>query len=413
MATFTDISTIAGYLQAQAVGSAAISQVDRSATYSLGDTLSSLASADNDIIFGALIDRIGKTVVANRLYKNQFDWLSMDDFEYGYILQNIDVELFTARANGKYYNGSSPDTDLYSEFTPTIHVTLFKNSIAWEFAMTITREQVKTAFTSPEALAAFINGIYVAMDESMTKSLENFARSTLASYMGEKLAAQAAADAAVPPVPTVQAINLIKEYYDETGSTVTTSTAWYTADFLRWCTSKFLEIKGLMANMTVLFNGYQRDKFTQGDYFRFIINSKFADAIKRFMTSNVYHDELIETPGVYREVDYWQGVGTTGSLQDRTTINAKLVSGAESGGVFVNNTVNKAWIIGAMFDRYAIGMTIYDRETVAVPNPHRHRTNVFEQAAVGNFINLAENGVVFYLEDYTPPEDDGGDGGEE
>ena len=34
--------------------------------------------------------------------------------------------------------------------------------------------------------------------------------------------------------------------------------------------------------------------FTQGDYFRFIINSKFADAIKRFMTSNVDHDELIE-----------------------------------------------------------------------------------------------------------------------
>lgn len=399
MATYADVSLVAAALQAQATGSTAIAQIDATKTYSLGEVLSSLAAADNDIIFGALIDRIGKTVIANRLYENQFDWLAMDSFEYGYILQNIDVELFTPRANGKYYSGSAPDTDLYSEFTPTIYATLFKNSISWEFAMTITREQIKSAFTSAEQLAAFINGIYVAMDESMTKTLENFARETLASYMAEKLVAQAAADAA--NTDTVQAINLIAAYNGETGQTVTTTTAWYNAEFLRWCTSKFLEIKKLMGNMTVLFNNYQRDKFTSGDYFRFVINSKFADNIKRFMTSDTYHKELVESPGVYREVDYWQGVGTTGSLQDRTTINAKLVSGAESQGAFVNNTVNKPYIIGAMFDRYAIGMTIYDRETVSVPNPHRHRTNVFEQAAVGNFLNLAENGVVFYLENLT------------
>lgn len=406
MATFTDVSTIAGYLFNQAVGASAIAQIDRTATYDLGDVMDALqdASIGSDIIYKALIDRVGKTVVANRLYKNQFDWLAMDSFEYGYILQKVDVSLFTAQANGKYYNGSSADTALYSEFTPQIRVTLFSNSISWEFPMTITEVQLKSAFNSPEQLAAFINGIYVAMDESMTKSLEDFARSTLASYMGEKLAAQAAADAASPAVPTVQAINLIKAYNDETGGTVTTTSAWYTADFLRWCTSKFIEIKGLMANMTVLFNDAQRDKFTDGDYFRFVVNSKFADCIKRFMTSNVYNDELITTPGIYREVDYWQGVGTTGSIVDRTTINAKLVSGAESGGVFVNNTVNKSYIIGAMFDRYAIGMTIYDRDTVAVPNPHRHRTNVFEQAAVGNFIDLAENGVVFYLENLPEPE---------
>lgn len=399
MATYSDVSLVAAALQAQATGSTAIAQIDATKTYSLGEVLSSLAAADNDIIFGALIDRIGKTVIANRLYKNQFDWLAMDSFEYGYILQNVDVELFTPRANGKYYSGSAPDTDLYSEFKPTIHVTLFKNSISWEFAMTMTREQIKSAFTSAEQLAAFINGIYVAMDESMTKSLENFARETLASYMAEKLVAQAAADAA--NTATVQAINLIAAYNTETGQTVTTTTAWYNAEFLRWCTSKFLEVKKLMGNMTVLFNNFQRDKFTQGDYFRFVIHSKFADNIKRFMTSDTYHKELVESPGVYREVDYWQGVGTTGSLQDRTTINAKLVSGTESQGAFVNNTVNKTYIIGAMFDRYAIGMTIYDRETVSVPNPHRHRTNVFEQAAVGNFLNLAENGVVFYLEDLT------------
>ena len=103
---------------------------------------------------------------------------------------------------------------------------------------------------------------------------------------------------------------------------------------------------------------------------------------------DVFNKELVDMPS-YTEVDYWQGIGQTGDLESRTTINATLPSGA---------TINKSNIIGAMFDEYAVGTTLYERDTVAIPNPHRHRTNHFEQCMCGNFIDMSENGVVFYLE---------------
>jgi hypothetical protein len=85
----------------------------------------------------------------------------------------------------------------------------------------------------------------------------------------------------------------------------------------------------------------------------------------------------------------------------RTSIDGSLASGADSEGTFVHNTVKKSNVIGVMYDRYALGMTLYERDTVAVPNEHRHRTNLFEQAAIGEFINLREQGVVFYIDAVT------------
>lgn len=387
MATFTDVSEIMNDVFAQAIGDEAISEIDFSDIASLGDyIINSAQETGNDIIFKALVDRIGKTVIANRLYKGRFGFMAVDPFTYGYVLQKIHVSTFTARESGKYYNGDQADSDIYAIFNPVINVSLFANSKTWEFAVTISEKQIKSAFTDAKTLTAFINGIYTAMDTSVAKSLEDNASATFATWIGEHLAAQAVADAANNP--KVLAINLIKAYHDETGTTVTAANAWYDADFLRFCTSKFIDVKRMMSNLSIMFNDKGYEKHTPIENNNFVINGKFADNIKRYMQSDVFNKELVDMPS-YTEVDYWQGTGRTGDIVSRTTIDSKLPSGA---------TVNKPYIIGAMFDDFAVGTTLYERDTVSITNPHRHRTNHFEQCMVGNFIDMSENGVVFYLE---------------
>lgn len=392
MATFTDLSTIINDAFEQAIGEEAVSQLDMSDIASLGDyIINSAQNAGNDIIFQKLVDRIGKTVIANRLYSGKYNFIAVDPFTYGYVLQKIHVKCFDARPSGKYYSGNSADTDLYAEFKPEIEVSLFANSKTWEFAVTITKEQIKSAFKDEKTLTAFINGIYTAMDTSVTKALDDNAGMTLAAFIGEHLAAQAAADAANED--KVLAINLIKAYYDETGKTITAANAWYDADFLRFCTSKFIDVKRMMSNLSVVFNAKGLEKHTPEEYNNFVIIGRFADNIKRYMQSDVFNKELVDMPS-YKEIDFWQGSGTKYDMTSRTTINAKLITtGAE---------VSKSNIIAVMYDDFAVGTTLYERDTVSVYNPHRHRTNHFEQAMVGNFIDLSENGVVFYLEDYTP-----------
>lgn len=387
MATFTDISEIMYSVFEQAVGEAEIDQIDFSDIASLGDyIINSTQDGSNDVIFKALIDRIGKTVIANRLYNGRYSFMAVDPFTYGYILQKIHVSCFVPRESGKYYNGNQPDGDIYAVFNPVINVSLFANSKTWEFAVTITKEQIKSAFTDAKTLTAFINGIYTAMDTSVAKALEDNASATFATWIGEHLAAQAAADQA--ETPKVLAINLIQAYHDETGTTITPARAWYDADFLRFCTSKFIDVKRMMTNLSIMFNDKGYEKHTPVENNNFVIIGKFADNIKRYMQSDVFNKELVDMPS-YTEVDYWQGTGKTGDLESRTTISAKLPSGA---------TIDKSNIIGAMFDDYAVGTTLYERDTVSITNPHRHRTNHFEQCMCGNFIDMSENGVVFYLE---------------
>lgn len=389
MATMIDLSTVLQDAFEQAIGAEEVAQLDFSNIASLGDYIISSDTADGtDLIFSKLVDRIGKTVVANRLYKSKYGFMAVDPFTWGYVLEKVHVSTFTPRENGKYYNGNQPDTDLYAEFRPEINVKLFANSKDWEFAVTITKEQIKTHFLNEKTLTAFINGIYTAMDTSVAKSLEENSGMTLAAYIGEHIVAQEAADAANDD--KVLAVNLIQAYKDETGTTVTAANAWFDADFLRFCTSKFLDIKRMMTNLSVVFNAEGLEKHTPEEYQNFVIIGRFADNIKRYMQSDVYNKELVSMPD-YKEIDFWQGSGKTYDMTSRTTINAKLIT--------ENKTINKSNIIAVMFDDFALGTTLYDRETVSIPNPHRHRTNHFEQCMVGNFIDLSENGVVFYLED--------------
>lgn len=391
MATFNDLHLIIEDMLEQSMGKEAIQQLDLSNIASIGDyIIQSGQNGTNDAIFGKLVDRIGRTVIANRLYQNKFSFLSMDPFTFGYVLQKIHVSTFTPRTSGKYYNGSEPDTEQFGQYTPTINVTLFANSNAWEFAMTVTEQQIKTAFTDESTLAAFISGLFTAMDTSVTKSLEECARGVLADYIGELYTAQAAADTASETL--INAVNLIQKYYSETGQTVTTTSAWYNADFLRWCTSFFTDEKRMFSNLSVLRNSKGLEKHTPSEVLKFIINGKFADNIKRFMMSDTYNDELASLDG-YTEIDYWQGLGS-GSIADRCKITAKLVSIASG---TTHNTVELTNVIGIMYDTFALGVTLYERDTVAVNVPRRHRTNYFEQCMVGSYIDLAEQGTIYYL----------------
>lgn len=397
MATFTDLHLIIEDMLEQSMGKEDIDQLDLSNIASLGDyIINSGANGTNDVIFGKLVDRIGRTVIANRLYQNKFGFLSMDPFTYGYVLQKIHVDTLTPRTSGKYYAGSDPDTEQFGNYIPTINVSLFADSKAWEFAMTITEQQIKSAFTDESTLAAFISGLFTAMDTSVTKSLEECARGVLADYIGELYTAQAAADTASETL--INAINLCQRYYDETGENVTAAEAWYDAGFLRWCTSFFMDERRMFGNLNVLRNSRGMEKFTPIEGLKFIINGKFADNIKRFMTSDTYNKELVSMPG-YTEVDYWQGLGT-GSIADRCKIEAKLTSIASG---TTHNTVELSNVIGVMFDNFAIGVTLYERDTVAIPVPRRHRTNYFEQCMVGNFIDLGEQGTAYYLGEVTVP----------
>ena len=397
MAIISDTHLIINSLVKQNEGKIAIAEVDTTNLASFGEKL--LTSEDNsskDVVFKSLIDRIGKTVIDMLSYDNKFARIFKDAFAYGAVLQTIHVSNMEARTSGVYSNldDGDVDGDLYKMFLPSVDQTLFENIQPWEFAVTITDEQIKTAFTNEESLAGFINGIFIAIKNSVTKYLETCARGCyekliIADINGSGITKR----------------NVLQMYYDETGIELTTSNWKYNADFLRWLTSLFTDDIGLFEEMTVLFNHKGYETFTPKDMLHFVINGKVADNIKRFMQSDVYHKDLVSLPN-YAEIASWQAIGTNASLENRLDVYGKYKNpDYVSGGTEPEYISAHKKVLAVMHDDRVLSLTLKDRRTVTIVNEHGARRNVFEQGTVCNFVNLGHNSIVYYIDDVVKPVD--------
>lgn len=389
MATYADTHLVLNALVAQSEGKEDISSVAVDNIAAFGDTL--LTSSDNaskDIVFKTLLDRIGRTITDLLPYENKFAYIFKDAFHYGVILQTLHVDNFEARTSGIYDNLDEDDVDedIYKVNLPTVHQKLFENQQPWEFKVTITDLQIKSAFTDETTLAAFINGIFTAMNNSIVKYLETAARTVYATLIAHKMVEEAA-----DGVDTLHAVNVLQQYYDETGEELTTENWKYDADFLRWLTSTFTDYVGLFEEMSVIFNADGYETFTPRDQLHFVINNKVADNIKRFMQSDVYNKELVGLPA-YREISSWQALGKRASLDKRLAVKVEYGSGADKKEIDTT-------VIAVMHDDRVLSMTLKDRFTVDIPNKHGHRRNVWEQGTICNFINMGHNALVFYIDD--------------
>lgn len=391
MATYSDTHLVLNALVAQSEGKEDISSVAVDNIAAFGDTLlTSSSNASKDIVFKTLLDRIGRTITDMLAYENKFAYIFKDAFHYGVVLQTLHVDNFEARTSGIYsdLDEDDVDEDIYKINLPTVHQKLFENQQPWEFKVTITDLQIKSAFTDETTLAAFINGIFTAMKNSIIKYLETSARTVYCDLIAHKMVAEEA-----DGVDTVHAVNLLQQYYDETGKVLTTS-EWKTdPDFLRWLTSTFTDYVGLFEEMSVIFNTDGYETFTPKDMLHFVINNKIADNIKRFMQSDVYNKELVELPA-YREISSWQALGKRASLDKRLQVKVEYGSGA-------NKKEVDTTVVAVMHDDRVLSMTLKDRYTVDIPNKHKHTRNVWEQGTICNFINMGHNALVFYIDDVT------------
>jgi hypothetical protein len=390
MATISDTYLVLNSLVKQNEGKIAITESDITDTASFGrKLLSSELESSKDVVFKTLIDRIGKTIIDMLAYENRFASIFKDAFAYGSVLQTIHVSNFEAKKSGIYDNldDGDVDEDIYKMYLPTVDQTLFENIQPWEFAVTITDKQIETAFVSAEGVAGFINGIFTAMKNSIVKYLETCARTCYENLI--------VAD--INKGGNV-AINVLQKYYDETGIVLTTSNYKYNADFMRWLTSLFTDTVGLFEEMTVLFNHKEYETFTPVDMCHFVINGKIADNIKRFMTSDVYNDELVAMP-YYDEIASWQAIGTDASLDARLSVYAKYENpDYEEGGTEPQYISANKKVLAVMHDDRVLSLTLKDRRTVTKVNEHGARRNVWEQGTVCNFVNLGHNSVVFYVD---------------
>lgn len=396
MASTAQIYSILNSINSQANTGASIVKSD--ATFiSYGETIQSLSDVGKETWFAALLDRIGQTIMDNRVYAAKtVTPLYKTPFEYGSILQKVFASMPAATEDKAWADPEHVSTNPFAPVVRSVEQRLYDNQSVWQIKDTIPDVQMKTAFTSPERMAAFLNNLMVTTQNSLKRSMENLANFTRAALIAKTYKAGGA-----KVVKLVTAYNTAMGYTLGDDGYITPGDAGclYNRDFLRFASLQIALKLDQVQHMTSIFakSGYER--FTDRNYLNFSVLGQFDDAVSSYLAADTYHDKLVELPDENKYIaPFWQGSGTGFAFSDVSKIYVKLHSAGEDPDTDPEVNLEKAGIIALINDNEAAGLTIDERRVRSIYNPELECTNYFHKMRERWYVDDTQPAIVFTIE---------------
>ena len=367
--TTEQIYTVVNGAAAQALGTGAVTAVDTASFVSLGNSVLS-SSVNTEAFLNTLAQRIGRTIISYREYKNKFRDMVLNDFEYGTILQKIKVAMPSAEEDESYGLTDGQSVDHYKVSKPVVNQKLFVTRSPYQFKITIQREHLKEAFTSESAMGGFIAAIFGEVRNAIEFALENLGRGCYANYIAEVGG-------------TAREIKLVTEF-NGLGGNVTAANALTNKDFLNYAFRRINEHIDYFQDMSTMFNDGTATRHTPKADIRIKLLSPFVRAAETVTQYAAFNKSLVDVADAYTPVSYWQGA------QNRSQI--KVQRSSDDAETTVSN------IIGVMHDRDALGIYQINETVATTPinaaglyyNQYYHEKQLW-------FNDLSENFIIFTL----------------
>lgn len=376
------ISSLLNDVVKQAYGDGAPTVTDYTGLIAMGNYVLN-SSTSTDVFLNTLVDRIGYTIFDSRAYRGRNWDIIRHAFEYGCILQKIHVQPMEAVDAPQWDLKAGESVNQYLITKPTVTQKLFNGLTVWEVDVTIPDNTLKTAFTSFETMAAFIDAIFLAIQNSLEFELERYGAIAVNNFIAEKIWAQKNG------TKGIHCINLLTEYNKEATEKLAANVALTKLDFLKFAVRLINMYVNRFAEMSELFNVESYARFTPREYLRVKMLTDFTSAVGYYLQSDTFHNDLVTLPN-YTEISYWQGSGEKYEFSDTSTINVVTSEG---------HTVNQSGVVAFISDIEAIGMMYEDRRVRSVRNERGEYTNYFNKADIRYYNDLSENGLVFVISD--------------
>lgn len=389
MATVNQIYSLVNAVSKEVWGTQSPSVKDLSGLISLGESVGANGTwtADSDKFLGALVDRIGKSVIRTLDRRVDLPNFIMHDFEFGAILQKIDVQPIEAVQDNSWNVGAVDFTSEYlNVYKPAVSSTLFKNFNTWTVKTTIPDVMFKTAFTSADAMSAFITAILDSLTGSIESQINKMNHICLCNFIAEK------AKNSNGVYGLVTAYNTAMGYTSESAGYITpnTESAIYNTDFVRFATRFINNIVKFMGVEGTRFNVGTKIRATARDNMHCIMLTDFASSVAT-MEAVTYNNEFVKLP-YYDEISYLQHTGDTMAYRTGIVVVPSSEAGEDS-----PTTVTVQYVVGCLLDRQALGTTIKERWSASDRFNSERRTNYTEGVNCGWFNDLSENGAIFTL----------------
>ena len=353
---------------------------------------------------GRIIDKVGRTIFWDRVYKADDLGIWRDSFEFGSVLEKIRCDVGEYEDNNEWslvdwtdadrttspYNGVS-DANLSAriekifKFYPAkTQAKYFNGKTTFRTTISITQKQLREAFRSAADMAKFIGMIENRIRTKLEISKNQLQKMTLANLMAEHL------------YQKKQIIDLKAVYTTEVGGTVPATLKQALADgrATRFIGQKMAFYREMMAEPSKLYSAtgtfYNHTPIEDS---RLVVLADLDSALQFNVYGDTYNEEYVKLDN-YKVVPFWQtsGQGIDDSLDVRSGIKV-ITSG--------NHTVTSNNIVGLLFDRDGAMICNEEPDVRTSYNPDGNFTNFFYCADCSYYNDFDENAIVFVWGDST------------
>lgn len=402
--SFNQLSTVLTAITNQATGVNNITPLDTSSFVSVAQTA---LKTGYDPLTTAISQVLSKTIFSVRPYTRKFKGLNVSNQRYGnHVRKLLTIDKpFEDDDRLKLVDGES--IDQYKVNKPIVLQTNFYGENVYQKSVTIYKDQLDCAFSSPDEFASFISMVMQNSSDMIEQAHEETARATIANLIGGVYAAEVldtSSGLLAQANGGRRAINLLDLFNKSTGLTLKVVDVFKTENFesfVKFAFSTVNTIADLMTDRNSLFcsqlTNYKVLRHTPKDRMKFYLYTDLVNKINSEVYSTVFNPDFLKVVD-FEKVNYWQAALSPSSINVKRTMLKK--DGTLSVGV--KSEIDN--VFGVLFDEDAAGYTTVNEW--AQPSPFNARGGYYNQFwhFTDRYWNdFTENAVIFYIKDPISP----------
>lgn len=379
--TFEQSAILLTDLYEQATGQKSLSPID---TATFTTVAQAVLKTGYDTVINSISQVLSRTIFSIRPYNAKFNGIFVDQERWGNIVRKINFVDGDIEDDEREPLSDGQSVDQYVINKPKVLQTNFYGFNKYQRHITIFRDQLDVAFTGPEEFARFMSGLIQNLLDQLEQIKEAEARSCLANFIVGKVNV----DNGV--------INVLQEYYNETGVELTPATMYqetYYISFVKWFYGYVNRLTLMLAERTEKYHINVTDKevmrHTPAYMLKAYLSARMMTSIDSVALPSIFGADRLKMID-WEAVNYWQSIDSPESVYTKATV---LQSDGTLRTMEAARRVDN--VIGVLFDREALGITRKSEWTAATPfNARGGYSNIFYHFGYASWNDFTENGLI-------------------
>ena len=397
--SFDQLSTVLTAITNQAIGASNITApIDTSSFVSVAQLA---LKSGYDPLTTAISQVLSKTIFSVRPYTRKFKGLNVSNQRYGnHVRKLLSIDKpFEDDDRFKLVDGES--IDQYKVNKPKVLQTNFYGASVYQKSVTIYKDQLDCAFSSPDEFASFISMVMQNASDMIEQAHEETARATINNLISGIYAMETVSGGAFATANGgKRAINLLKLYNQTNGGNLEVADVFKAENFegfVKFAFSTINTLADLMTDRNTLFSSqltnYAIIRHTPKDRMKFYLYTDLVNKINSEVYSTVFNPDFLKLVD-FEKVNFWQSALNPSQISSKPVVLKNDGTLRGPGATTIQN------VFGVLFDEEAAGYTTVNEWSQPTPfNARGGYYNQFWHFTDRYWNDFTENAIIFYIAD--------------